>query len=170
MDTRSSPIRPDVVSVQTLPRPTATPVRVQFSDVLAGSARALVQGAEAAVRTLPGAPLVAAALRGASSPVGGQSSSAGTGFTVASASVPQAPEGPGGSTAAGSALGASLTGAASGTSDASIESSMAQSQQMNLYYLQVQEQVNTQNRTFTALSNVLEVEHSTAKSAIGNIH
>jgi hypothetical protein len=47
---------------------------------------------------------------------------------------------------------------------------MAQSEQMNLYYLQVQEQVNAQNRTYTALSNVLEVEHSTAKSAIGNIH
>jgi hypothetical protein len=30
--------------------------------------------------------------------------------------------------------------------------------------------VNAQNRTFTALSNVLEVEHNTAKSAIGNIH
>jgi hypothetical protein len=47
---------------------------------------------------------------------------------------------------------------------------MAQSPQMNLYDLQVQEQVNAQNRTFTALSNVLEVEHSAAKSAIGNIH
>ena len=47
---------------------------------------------------------------------------------------------------------------------------MAQAQQQNLYYLQVQEEVNAQNRTFTALSNVLEVEHSTAKAAIGNIH
>jgi hypothetical protein len=47
---------------------------------------------------------------------------------------------------------------------------MAQSQALNLYYLQVQEEVNAQNRTFTALSNVLEVEHNTAKSAIGNIH
>jgi hypothetical protein len=54
--------------------------------------------------------------------------------------------------------------------DGSVESSIAQSQQMNLYYLQVQEQVNDQNRAFTLLSNVLEVEHNTAKSAIGNIH
>jgi hypothetical protein len=113
---------------------------------------------------------VAAALRGASSPLAGPSSSAGTGFTVASAAVPLAPEGPGGSTTAGSSLGASLTGGSTGTSDASIESLMAQSPQMNLYDLQVQEQVNAQNRTFTALSNVLEVEHSAAKSAIGNIH
>ena len=40
---------------------------------------------------------------------------------------------------------------------------MAQSEQMNLYYLQVQEEVNAQNRTYTALSNVLEVEHSTGE-------
>jgi len=41
---------------------------------------------------------------------------------------------------------------------------------MNLYYLQIQEQVNAQNRTYSALSNVIEVEHNTAKTAIGNIH
>jgi hypothetical protein len=41
---------------------------------------------------------------------------------------------------------------------------------MNLYYLQVQQEVNDQNRTFTALSNCLEVENNTAKSAISNIH
>ena len=93
------------------------------------------------------------------------------------ASVSVTPEGPGGATTGvglaslgSTAAGGATASGASGTSDASIESSMAQSEQMNLYYLQIQEQVNAQNRTFTALSNVLEVEHSTAKSAIGNIH
>jgi hypothetical protein len=77
-------------------------------------------------------------------------------------------EGPGGVASPGDVtIGAGAGG--TGT-DGGLESSMAQSQALNLYYLQVQEEVNAQNRTFTALSNVLEVEHNTAKSAIGNIH
>ena len=67
-------------------------------------------------------------------------------------------------------VGLGSTSTSSTSSDGGLESTMAQSEQMNLYYLQVQEEVNAQNRTYTALSNVLEVEHSTAKSAIGNIH
>jgi hypothetical protein len=59
---------------------------------------------------------------------------------------------------------------AAASGDGGIESVMAQDQEMNLYYLQVQEEVNAQNRTFSALSNVMEVEHNTAKTAIGNIH
>jgi hypothetical protein len=95
-------------------------------------------------------------------------------------SVGATPEGPGGSAGVGAtvggvslgvgAAGGTASSGASSTSDGGLESSMAQAQQENLYYLQIQEEVNAQNRTFTALSNVLEVEHSTAKSAIGNIH
>jgi hypothetical protein len=83
------------------------------------------------------------------------------------------PEGPGGGstgigiTAMAPAAGATLAG---GIGDGGIESSLAQSQEMNMYYLQIQQAVNDQNRTFTTLSNVLEVEHNTAKSAISNIH
>jgi hypothetical protein len=51
----------------------------------------------------------------------------------------------------------------------SIEGSLQQSQDLNLYYLQIQETVNAQNRSFTALSNVLKAEHDTVKTAIGNI-
>jgi hypothetical protein len=54
--------------------------------------------------------------------------------------------------------------------DGGVDASLAQSQQLNLYYLQIQQQVNDQNRTFTLLSNVIEMEHNTAKTAIGNIH
>ncbi len=173
MDNRISS-RADVVTVQTQPRPTATPVRVQFADVLAGGAQALVRGAQAAVSAIPGAPLAAVAVRGSGGL--GSSGTAGSGLSalgnlrsVASAVTVGTPEGPGGATSG--VGGMSLAGSTSGsTSDGGIESTMAQSEQMNLYYLQVQEEVNAQNRTYTALSNVLEVEHSTAKSAIGNIH
>jgi hypothetical protein len=162
------PVRPGVVSVQTGPRPTATPVRVQFSEVLAGGARALVRGAQAALHALPGSPLMAVAIRGGGSgvptmsalesplPVAGHGGAPALGGT---------PEGPG--AAAGGAL---QDGTATGAGDgSSIEGTLAQQQQMNLYYLQIQEEVNAQNRTFSALSNVLEVEHNTAKTAIGNI-
>jgi hypothetical protein len=177
MDNRILPSRADVVTVQTAPRPTPTPARVQFSDVLSGGAAALVRGAEAVVNVLPGGPLAAVALRGGASTATSQGLSGLGSVPSIASSASLSPEGPGGtvpsaalanlgSTTVGGAAGSSTTG----TSDASIESSMAQSEQMNLYYLQIQEQVNAQNRTFTALSNVLEVEHSTAKSAIGNIH
>ena len=51
-----------------------------------------------------------------------------------------------------------------------VQSSLAQAQDMNIYYLQIQEEVNAQNRSFTALSNVIKAEHDTVKTAIGNIH
>jgi hypothetical protein len=169
MDFPLSAVRADVVSVQTSQRPTAPSSGASFSEVMAGGARALVQSAQMAVRSLPGAPLMAVALRGGA---GTAPSGLGTSPSLASSvSVSTTPEGPGATSASGglsSTAGSSTSSEAS--SDASIQQSMAQSEQMNLYYLQVQEEVNAQNRTFTALSNVLEVEHSTAKAAIGNIH
>ncbi len=171
MDNRIPPFRPDVVTVETMPRPTPAPPRVPFAQVLGGSARALVSGAQAAIGALPGSPLIAVALRNAS---GGASASTaldvpvgqlGAGNSAAIAS----PEGPGGAvTGTGLSTGTGTGGSA--TDGSGIEGTLAQSQELNMYYLQIQEQVNAQNRTFTALSNVLEVEHSTAKTAIGNIH
>jgi hypothetical protein len=77
----------------------------------------------------------------------------------------------------GGVAAASATGAtgqpggagAPGAENGGLESSLQQSQEMNLYYLQIQEAVNSQNRSFTALSNVLKAEHDTVKTAIGNI-
>ena len=50
-----------------------------------------------------------------------------------------------------------------------IEASLQQAQEMNLYYLQIQQQVQQQNQTFSTLSNVMKAEHDTVKNAIGNI-
>ena len=52
-----------------------------------------------------------------------------------------------------------------GAEGACLESSLQQSQETNLYHLQIQEAVNAQNRSFTALSNVLKAEHDTVKTA-----
>jgi hypothetical protein len=180
---------PDVVGVETTPRPTARTVGAPFSEVLAGSARAFVRTAGAAVRSLPGSPLMAVAIRG-----GGNLSAqiAPASSALGSAAGPVVPVGNGllpiggtggmsgiggvgglGGTSTsptGTSSGTAADGSAAGTNDPSISSALAQDQEMNLYYLQVQEQVNAQNRTYSALSNVIEVEHNTAKTAIGNIH
>jgi len=187
MDSSIAAIRPDVVAVQTTPRPTPAPIRVQFSEVLAGGARALVRSAQTVLRALPGSPLMAVALRGGVSGVPELNVLSGTlpaSTQLALGGATTAPQGPGGSSAATNSLGPAAAivgsgttgvGAAAGASpatinDGSMEGALAQDQQLNLYYLQIQEQVNAQNRTFSALSNVLEVEHNTAKTAIGNIH
>lgn len=63
-------------------------------------------------------------------------------------------------------------GPSTGSTDASgggLEASLQQSQEMNLYYLKIQEDVNAQNRTFSTLSNVMKAEHDTVKTAIGNL-
>ena len=74
------------------------------------------------------------------------------------------PEGPGATSG-----GTPGTGGTTGAGEGGVESSLQQAQQMNMYYLQIQEQVNAQNRTFSTLSNVLKAEHDTVKTAIGNI-
>jgi hypothetical protein len=154
--TSTPPVRPDVVSVETTARPTAP--RVPFGDVLAGGARALVGGAQSVVQSLPGSPLMAVAVRPGAS-------------MLLPTAMTTTPEGPGGGvTGTVSGTSAVAAGSTGGTGDDGISQTLAQDQQMNLYYLQIQEQVNAQNRTYSALSNVIEVEHNTAKTAIGNIH
>ncbi len=168
MDSQSISARPDVTVASTTARVTPTPPRTQFKEVLT---RSLVRGAEAAVKVLPGSPLMAVAIRGGSGP------SPSLGVPMNGTGVRAAgPEGPGaigtGSSVGNAAANAALGGAAGvpgGEAGGGLEASLQQSQEMNLYYLQVQEQVNAQNRSFTALSNVLKAEHDTVKTAIGNI-
>jgi hypothetical protein len=173
MDSRVSSVsRSELVMIESTSRPTPKPARVPFREVLAAGARGLVQGAEVALSKLPGSPITAAAVRG--SP-GGPS----TPMTVMSATgvpVNASPEGPVGTVSMGlsAALGGSALGSTGvgGPTDQSggIEAAMQQSAQLSLYYLQVQQQEDAQNRTFTALSNVLKTEHDSAKAAINNIH
>ena len=171
MDSPTITAKPDVAVATTAPRVTPTPPRTQFKEVLT---RSVVSGAEAAMRVLPGSPLMAVAVRG---PVGPATA---IGVPVNGVGVPtrtMSAEGPGVSsagvgTAAGSVGSAALGGVTGGGTPAeagSIDQSLQQSQEMNLYYLQIQEAVNSQNRSFTALSNVLKAEHDTVKTAIGNI-
>jgi hypothetical protein len=165
MDTRiANASHPDIVMIESENRPTPTPSRVSFGQVLAEGMSNLVQGAELAASKLPGSPITAAAVRGGMSTMSATVPATGAGLNVT-------PEGPGGagSVSIGTGPAGSLA-TVGGDAGGSIDTTLQQAAQMNLYYLQIQQQVDAQNRTFTALSNVLKTEHDSAKSAIGNIH
>jgi hypothetical protein len=167
MDTRiANASHPDVVMIETTPRPTPTPARVSFSQVLAAGVSNIVQGAEVAASKLPGSPITATAVRG------GMTTLSVPVATVDGVAVNATAEGPGGVASAGLGVGGAGTGLVGTAADPSgnIDATLQQSAQMNLYYLAIQQQVDAQNRTFTTLSNVLKTEHDSAKSAIGNIH
>ncbi len=153
MDTTVSSARPTVTLEESAPRVTPTRPRVAFGEMFARSA---VRGAEAAMNVLPGAPLISAAVRGGSPSSLAPSLTPRMGLAGNPQAQTMAAEGPG-ALGQGQAAGGGLEGA------------LQQSQDMNLYYLQVQESVNAQNRSFTTISNVLKAEHDTVKTAIGNI-
>src|SRR5580658_6034682 len=173
MDATIVPKRTDMVSVTSEPRPTPKTGQARFSEVLANGASGFVQGAEMVVSSLPGGPMVAAALRGgaAPSPAPGLSlplgGVGGVGGVMGMGAATTLAEGPGGG--ATGALGALASSGAGALGDGGLSASLAQSQQSNLYYLQIQQQVNTQSQTFETLSNVLKTESDTIKNAISNM-
>jgi hypothetical protein len=153
----------DVVSTESAPRVTP-PSGIPFKDMVARGAGAVLRGAEAAITSLPGAPIVAAAVRpgggSAPAPVGANPATGALGFAASRAPVSSGTaEGPTGTTGA----------AGPGAEGAGVESALAQSQEFNLYYLQLQEQLAAENRSYSAMSNVLKARHDTVKNAIGNI-
>jgi len=172
MDTRIAPTQPDVVTVSSEPRPTQATAK--FSEVMATGAAPMVGSAEAAMTVLPGSPVTALAVRG---PTSGLSAAPGLAMGppgLGGIAPSMAAEGPGAvsgmspAAAIGATLAAGLPGALMG--DGGIQATLLQSQQMNLYYLQLQQQVDAQNRSFSTLSNVLKSENDTEKNAIGNMH
>lgn len=176
MDTRISPggARADVVNTETAPRVTPRS-GIPFRDMVSRGAGAIVRGAEAAITSLPGAPIVAAAVRGGPATPGGMtpmSGSLGSSALQPNGLGPLVPSGalgtaeaPAGATGGGTG---GTTGAP-GAESSSIEQTLAQTQEFNLYYLQLQEQMAAENRSYSAMSNVLKARHDTVKNAIGNI-
>jgi hypothetical protein len=147
----TSPIRrPDVSFIPTAPRPTPTPVRAgaSFAMVMGGVAR----GAQVAVNLIPGSSALGLRLGGGSL----------MGTSAGRMSVASSPEGPGG---VGVSVGAGAGGGAAG----GVEDALANAAEQNMYYLQLQEAVNAQNRQFSVLSNIEKSEHDTLKNTISNL-
>lgn len=142
---------PLVTATQTASRP--TPVAGQpFRSIMQAGARAVVDSAESTVFRLPGGPVLAAAFR-AEPP--GTTSSALSFDPHPSMADPNAAEGPdpngGGTDWNPDALPLSGEG------------------EQTLYYLQLQQRISEEGRTYTALSNVLKARHDMLKQAIDNI-
>jgi hypothetical protein len=146
----NSRIDPPTTSVQVEPtrtRQTTQPI-TPFSQVLTGSANALLRGAQIATSVV-GGPVLAAAVGEVGHQVIG-------GFT-----------GGGGGT---SGSPAEMVNA--GGKDpviAQTEAMNRQSQTFSLQLLALQQEVQDENRRFTTLSNVLKASHETAKAAVTNI-
>lgn len=136
-----------VASSPTAARVTPPPAR-PFKQVMEAGASAVVGGAEAAVRRLPGGPILAAAFR--------------PGPSAAGAHGAASPEGSAGTAGGG-------TGGVEGSSATSMDDMLERNADMNLYYLQLQERISAESRAYTTLSNVLKTRHDTVKNAIGNI-
>lgn len=153
-------------SVETLRMtPSAGPAKPKgpgFGAVLAG-ARPILKGAEAVASVLPGGPLLSAAVRAAPA-----LASSGVPMGGGGGGVPIAPR-LGAVAAPGSAGPVASAGGTPGADAPPIEGVLADSQQFNLYYLQLQEEISAENRQYSALSNVLKARHDTVKNAIGNI-
>jgi hypothetical protein len=177
MDPKISTMSPDVVTVTSEPRPTATPIRTSFSEVMARGAGSVVGGAESAMVALPGTSVMALAVRGGAAGATVAPLPMGAGLPVAPLGAPtmglgaSAAEGPGGgaSVGLGSQFVSSMNAAAAGDGGAAA-ASLQQGAQSNLYYLQLQQQINQQSQSFEAMSNVMKTESDTVKNAIGNMH
>lgn len=175
METRL-PTSANVATSTSTPRVTPTQPKVPFAEIMGQTA---VVGAEAAMRVLPGGPVMAAALRSGaapavnaaapmqsmSQPLATPALTAPNAALTASAPTPSVSA----SSAAEGPAAVAPSGQVGGGSSMNIDGALAQSQEMNLYYLRIQEQVNAENRSFTTMSNVMKAEHETVKTAIGNI-
>jgi hypothetical protein len=169
MDTRTIAPSPNVAVVTSSARLTPTPPRAtKFGEVLANTA---VTSAESVMTTLPGGPMMALAVRGgaASVPLGTSTQGLTTPGTGVTGAASTSAEGPATGGAAGTSGIPGVPGTGADPTNGGIEASLQQSQEMNLYMLNVQQQVQQQNQQFTTLSNCMKAQHDTVKTAIGNI-
>ncbi len=156
-----------ISQVHVAPTTERTAARSRFDQAVESAKAQLARGAVASVEVaspfLPGGPVLSAAVRGAVGP--GEALRSSTKGTSSGAGT-RAPSGGAGGVGSGS-------GGAAGTGGDILEATralQAESQSMNLQFLQLQESMQAESREFTALSNVMKVKHDTAKAAINNIH
>lgn len=136
---------PSVQVAPTAHRVTPAPA-TPFKSVLNASASAVLVGAETAARRLPGGEILAAAVR--------PGMAAGAPFT-SNGAVPGTSTSP-----------TDPTGAAGGSG---VEDVMQRQSQDTMYYLQLQMQMQDENRYYTTISNTLKARHDTVKNSISNL-
>ena len=121
---------------------------------------------------VPGGAVVSAAVSSLSSGLGGQATAGVSGGPNALGLSGGAAVSGG---AGGSAIGAVEANVASGAESSADQMLLAtremqeMNQSFNLQYLQLQQNMQQENRKFTTLSNVMKAKHDTAKNAINNV-
>lgn len=140
--------RATIATGPTRERQTQPSAATRFNEVLRTGGQVLLQGAQAALQTLPGGEILCAAVRE------GANAAAQHGGSSASDTNPAAP-------------GVERTSGSDNPDD--LWELTQRSQEFNLMYLQLQEDMSRENRRFSALSNVLKTRHETARSVISNI-
>jgi hypothetical protein len=146
-------------------RVTAAPGQ-PFKAVMSAGAAAILSGAEQAVTRLPGGPILAAAFRPGPGDLGPVQHTP----AVAASAGSLTPEGSSGTAnATGAVAGATAVPGAGGGENGGVEAALNQSANQNLYFIEVQERISAESRSYSAISNVLKARHDTVKNAIGNI-
>jgi hypothetical protein len=129
---------------------------------------------------VPGAAVVSAAVSGAAGSVGGGGGAGfgggGAGLAGGAGAIGGVNVGADGIPVGGSFLGAQQGGAAGGSTGNSgmdmlnaTKNMQEMAQSFNLQYLQLQEKMQAENRSFSTVSNVMKTKHDTAKSSISNV-
>jgi len=149
-----------------------------FRDVLAGGVSVLMGGAAIATHVL-GTPTLAAAVQqaGASATSALTSSGGAPGAAIAAGATSGLTSGLASrdaivgtpSTPSTTTPGLATSGISDASDMAQMEAMQRESQVFNLQLLDLQEQVQQENRHFTTISNVLRAKHDTAKAAVSNI-
>jgi hypothetical protein len=135
------------------PKPSQAPASTPFGQVLSGS-NAVVGGAQSN-SGLAGAPAFAAATREVGAQVVGNVVGGVVGGVLGG--------GPGSAASAATATGSPVA------DFAQVTQMQKESQAFSLQLLNLQQDVQDENRRFTTVSNVLKTAHDTAKGAVGNL-
>ena len=135
------------------PKPSRPAPATPFASVLGNSANALISGAQTASGVVAN-PVLSAAVRE-------------TGNQALAAAV-------GGGVGGGTGLSPSAASGAVGAGDPGGLSQMyamqKESQAFNLQLLNLQQDVQDENRRFTTVSNCMKAAHDTASAAVHNLH
>ncbi len=100
----------------------------------------------------------------------GKTSQGNTGFSDAMQNIGNGLAGASSMVTGGGFVSAAVNGALGGAGGNNpLQSAHSTMMDDNMEFLQIQQQIQSENRQFSTLSNVLKARHETAKNAIGNI-
>ena len=143
----------------------------QVRNGIAAGASTVGSAVGVAAPFVPGAAVVEAAVTGGAASLRGGNGGLGGGGTVNSAG--SVTVGADGIPLGGPGLSTNTGTKSTGNSQQDLLNQTKDMQEMmqsfNLQYLQLQEKMQAENRSFSTVSNVMKTKHDTAKSSIGNV-